>query len=396
VGLPASDSLSDGESLLPPWNGWLQMADKKMGKVKGYNMNSIVAGIDLGDRESLTTVLSPIGDITDRFTFPMNEEGYAYFAKRVPKEARVAFESTIMAYPIMRALKTHGYMDVTVAHPKELAWIVRSKKKNDRVDSLKIAKLHMVGMLPESHLLDPNQQIVRDLLVQRVKLGVEIGRLKNSIIGYLKRKGINETLPKSSDNFSLKRRQAIHSLRFDDKRDLILHTMLDRLDFLEKQCIPLEDNVRENARMNEDAKLLMSIPGVDYYLASLISSFIGDVNRFPSDDHLASFFGIVPTSRDSANVKRRGKMTKDGSSISRWALSVMVDTVTKHNQPIEDYYASVKKRTGSGKLAHASTMRKLTRMLYHMLKSREQWKWENPLLTERKVARLQLPGGVRP
>ena len=85
-------------------------------------MNCIVAGIDLGDRESLTTVLSPIGDVADRFSFPMNEEGYAYFANRVPKEARVAFESTIMAYPTMRALRTHGFSDVTVAHPKELAW----------------------------------------------------------------------------------------------------------------------------------------------------------------------------------------------------------------------------------------------------------------------------------
>ena len=394
MSLLTSDSLSDGESPTPPRVGMIRkMADKKRGTKVG-KMNSLVAGIDLGDKESLTTVLSPMGDVTDRFSFPMNEEGYAYFANRVPKEARVAFESTIMAYPIMRALKGHGYMDVTVAHPKELAWIVKSKKKNDRVDSLKIAKLHMVGMLPESHLLDQDQQIVRDLLVQRVKLGVEIGRLKNSIIGYLKREGVNDTLPKSSDNFSLKRRQAIHSLRFNDKRDLILHTMLDRLEFLEKQCIPLEDNVRQNTRMNEDAKLLMSIPGIDCYLASLISSFVGDVNRFPSDDHLASFFGIVPASRDSANVKRRGKMTKDGSSISRWALSVMVDTVTKHNQPIEAYYQAVKKRTGSGKLAHVATMRKLTRMLYHMLKTREHWKWENPLLTEQKVARLQMPGGA--
>lgn len=65
------------------------MAAGKRGKVKGCKMNSLVAGIDLGDRESLTTVLSPIGDVTDRFTFPMNEEGYAYFASRVPKEARV-------------------------------------------------------------------------------------------------------------------------------------------------------------------------------------------------------------------------------------------------------------------------------------------------------------------
>jgi transposase len=169
---------------------------------------------------------------------------------------------------------------------------------------------------------------------------------------------------------------------------------MDRLEFLENQCIPLEDRVKENASISDDVRLLMTITGVDFYLASLISSFIGDVNRFPSDDHLASFFGIVPTSRDSADVKRRGKMTKDGSSIARWTLSVMVDTVMQHNQPIKDYYASVKGRTGSGKLAHVATMRKLTRMLYHMLKTREHWKWEDPLLTERKLARLQLRGGV--
>jgi transposase len=249
-------------------------------------------------------------------------------------------------------------------------------------------------MLPESHLLDRDQQIVRDLLVQRVKLGVEIGRLKNGVIGYLKREGVYDSLLKSKDNFSVKRRVAIRGLKFEDKRDLVLGTMMDRLDFLEKQCAPLEDGVRENAKLSVDVKLLMSITGVDYYLASLTSSFIGEVERFPSDDHLASFLGIVPVSRDSADVKRRGKMTKDGSSIARWALSVMVDTVMQHNQPIGDYYQSAKKRTGSGKLAHVLTMRKLTRMLYHMLKARENWKWENPLLTERKMSRLTDGGDI--
>lgn len=257
---------------------------------------------------------------------------------------------------------------------------------------MKIAKLHMAGMLPESHLLDRDEQIVRDLLVQRVKLGVEIGRLKNSVIGYLKREGVYDSLPKTGDNFSIKRRKAIRSLKFNDERDLVLGTMMDGLEFLERQCSPLEDSVRENAKLSDDVRLLMSITGVDYYLASLTSSFVGDVNRFPSDDHLASFLGIVPTSRDSADVKRRGKMTKDGSSIARWTLSVMVDTVMRHNDPIREYYLGVKKRTGSGKLAHVSTMRKLTRMLYHMLKTRENWKWENPQLTERKMTRLEVGG----
>jgi len=343
------------------------MVGKGKSSFGGRSMsNTMVVGIDLGDTRSLATILSPSGDVADRFSFAMNEEGYAYFANRVPKDARVAFEATGMAYPVSRALKQFGY-DVTVAHPKELVWITKSKKKNDRVDSLKIAKLHMVGMLPESHLLDTDEQIARDLLIQRVKLGVEIGRLKNSVISYLKRESVYQSLPPSTDTFSDARRRAILSLKFKDDRDLVLKTMMDHLAFLENQCIPLDDRIRKIAVGSDDVRLIMTIPGVDFYLASLVSSFIGDVHRFPSDDHLASFFGVIPETRDSANVKRRGRMSKDGPSIARWTLSIMVDNVMKYNQPIKTYYQSVKNRTGSGRMAHVATMRKLTRMLHYML-----------------------------
>jgi transposase len=151
---------------------------------------------------------------------------------------------------------------------------------------------------------------------------------------------------------------------------------------------PLEDRIRKHAKESEDVKLIMTIKGVNFYLAALISSYIGDVNRFPSDDHLASSFGIVPENRDSADVKRRGRMTKDGPAVARWALSIMVDTVIRYNKPMMDYYLSVKRRTSSGKMAHVSTTRKLVRMLYHMLKTRQHWKWENPGLSEKKIARL--------
>ena len=72
------------------------------------------------------------------------------------------------------------------------------------MDSVKLAKLHLVGMIPESHLLDENDRIFRDLLIQRVKLGKSISSTKNSIIGYLKREGIFDNLPESNDNFSVK------------------------------------------------------------------------------------------------------------------------------------------------------------------------------------------------
>ena len=142
-----------------------------------------------------------------------------------------------------------------MAHPKELSWITKSKKKNDRVDSIKLAKLHLVGMIPESHLLDENDRIFRDLLIQRVKLGRSISATKNSIIGYLKREGIFDNLPKSNDNFSVKGRKAMKEIRFNNQKDLVLKTLIERLEFFEKQIISLENEIKKTAKESEDVKV---------------------------------------------------------------------------------------------------------------------------------------------
>ncbi len=203
-----------------------------------------------------------------------------------------------------------------------------------------------------------------------------------------KREGLFDSLPEGSENFSDKRRKTMESIRFDNDKDVVLKTMLNRLTFLEDQIPPIEEKIRARARESEDVKLLMTIPGIDYYLASLLSSYIGDVKRFPNERKLASFFGIVPSNRDSSSITRRGHMSKEGASTARWAISIAVDTVKIRNKPILEYYNHQKDRTGSGKLAHVLTMRKLIRMIYYMLSNRKPWKCENIALTDKK--------GVRP
>ena len=54
----------------------------------------------------------------------------------------------------------------------------------------------------------------------------------------------------------------------------------------------------------------------------------------------------------------------------------------------KEYYNSVKNRKGSWKYTHVSTMRKLIRMIYTMLRERREWKYENTALTESKFSRL--------
>ncbi|MDG7000375.1 MAG: hypothetical protein JRN15_14860, partial [Nitrososphaerota archaeon] len=50
-------------------------------------------------------------------------------------------------------------------------------------------------------------------------------------------------------------------------------------------------------------------------------------------------------------------------------------------------------RTGSGKYAHVMTMKKLARMIHHMMLTEQNWRWENEELTERKLGRLSPRGG---
>ena len=81
-------------------------------------------------------------------------------------------------------------------------------------------------------------------------------------------------------------------------------------------------------------------------------------------------------------------MSKEGAATARWALSIAVDTITLRNKPLMEYYNSVKTWKGSGKYAHVSTIRKLVRMIYTMLKERKEWKYQNIALTEGKLSRL--------
>ena len=181
-----------------------------------------VVGIDVGEEKSDACYLSPACDTLDQFNFQMTEAGWSEFASKIPKETKVAFEASGLAYVVSKKLAELGYSDVTVAHPKELAWITNSKRKNERVDSIKIAKLRLVNMIPKAHLLDDEDRITRDLLIQRVKLGQSIGNTKNSITGYLKREDLYNSLPESADKFSDKRRGAIRSISLNNPKDLVI------------------------------------------------------------------------------------------------------------------------------------------------------------------------------
>ncbi|MGP6240366.1 transposase [Cuniculiplasma sp. SKW4] len=101
-------------------------------------------------------------------------------------------------------------------------------------------------------------------------------------------------MPESNDSFSEKGITALKNIRFNNRKDLVLNTIMDMLEFPERQKESLDVEISKMASNNEDVKFLMAVPGIDYYLASLLSSCTGDVNRFPREGGIFSYAGLVP------------------------------------------------------------------------------------------------------
>ncbi|WP_241831173.1 IS110 family transposase, partial [Parafrankia soli] len=64
---------------------------------------------------------------------------------------------------------------------------------------------------------------------------------------------------------------------------------------------------------------LLTLPGVGKTLAAVFLAEIGDITRFPTPGHLASWAGLTPRHRESDTTVHRGHITKQGSSLIRWA-----------------------------------------------------------------------------
>jgi transposase len=65
---------------------------------------------------------------------------------------------------------------------------------------------------------------------------------------------------------------------------------------------------------------LMTIPGIGLLIATALVAFVGDIHRFPSARHFASYLGLTPSERSSGLTRRLGAISKRGDVYLRMLL----------------------------------------------------------------------------
>ena len=145
---------------------------------------------------------------------------------------------------------------------------------------------------------------------------------------------------------------------------------------LEAAVSRVESRSREASAAHPDpfvtaaVELLDSIPGVGEQVAQPIIAEIGvEMERFPSDGHLASWAGMSPGNNESAGKRKSGQTTK-GSKFLRTALVEAAWAATHAKGTyLQAKYRRLVKRLGAKK-ALVAVGHTILRIAYHLLKRR--------------------------
>ncbi|MBA4104815.1 MAG: hypothetical protein C0485_03575 [Pirellula sp.] len=78
---------------------------------------------------------------------------------------------------------------------------------------------------------------------------------------------------------------------------------------IDQEIAELEASLRQQAWNQARVRLLMTIPGVDYCVALAIVAALGDLSRFADGDHAASYLGLTPSVKQSANTCHYGPIS---------------------------------------------------------------------------------------
>jgi transposase len=272
-------------------------------------------GIDLHRRRSQIAIIDQHGELTLQKRVSTGRETITELLGD-PEGTHVALEATYGWEWLAELLEDAGF-DVHLAHPLRTRAIAAARVKTDAIDARTLAHLLRTGLLPEAYIAPPELRDLRDLLRHRATLIHLRTSIKNRVHALLARQGI---LPEHTDLFGKAGREYLTTLELPDGPRRRLDSLLALIADFDREIITTTNEIDQRAKADERVKLLCQIRGIGRYTAMLIIAEVGEVKRFPTAKHLCQWAGLTPTIRSSDGKARLGHISRQGSTILRWAL----------------------------------------------------------------------------
>lgn len=342
-------------------------------------------GLDVHKKVIQACILSPDGEMVQT-RFPCTREQIERFAQHaLRREDEVVLEASTNTWAVVEILRRH-IDKVSVSNPMLTRAIAWAKIKTDKVDAQVLAMLLRTGYLPVVWEPDERTRAVRREMSVRAALVSDRTRLKNRIHSVLAQRLIPVPV---EDLFSAEGREWLSAAPVPEGARREVDRWIRLLDLTDGVIEEHDELVVKMAYDDERAKLLMTLPGVNYPVALSLIAALGDITRFADPDRAASYLGLVPSTRQSADKCYHGPITKRGRSHARWMLVQASQHVASHPGPLGHFFRRLLAKKNRN-VAVVATARKLVTIAWHMLRNNEPYRYAQPLPTQHKLLALRV------
>ena len=319
-------------------------------------------GIDLHRRRSVIVRMTPEGEHLGRAVRIDNDPfDLAQQVASWGESPEVVLEATYGWYWAADVLAEAG-AKVHLAHPLGIKGFAYRRVKNDELDAGDLADLLRMGRLPEAWIAPPAVRGLRETVRHRCKLVAIRSGLKAQVHSVLAKQGVAVAM---SDLFGVGGSKLLDELGLDAPyaaRVLSLRRLIEAFTF-EIDIV----GKRLNAQLASDPgyRAIQAIAGVGPVLAAVFVAEIGDVTRFARPEQLCSWAGMTPRHRESDTKVHRGRITKQGNHLVRWAAIEAVQRL--YGGAIGRTRARLTERRGAN-IAKVAAARKLLTLVYYGLR----------------------------
>jgi transposase len=282
-----------------------------------------IVGMDLHRRRSVLVRMTETGELLETVRISNDPEYLRQVMARAGEHPEVVLEATYGWYWAADTLAELG-AHVHLAHPLGVKMFAYRRVKNDQRDAADLADLLRMGRLPEAWIAPPATRELRGWVRHRAKLVGLRSNLKCQIHAVLAGAGV--TVP-MSDLFGVSGRQLLATARLAPESRARIDSQLRLIESLDFEVELFGKLVTGRLRTHPGYQAIQAIPGVGPVLAAVFVAEIGDVTRFRRPEQLTSWAGLTPKHHESDTTVHRGRITKMGSTLVRWAAVEAVQRV---------------------------------------------------------------------
>jgi transposase len=288
----------------------------------------------------------------------------------------VAVEATGNWYWIIDEIEQAG-LQPQLVHPRKAKLMMGLTNKTDKLDAQGLNRLQRNGTLPTVWIPPGPLRDLRELTRTRLVLVAQRTRLKNRLSATLAKYGTPAS--ECSDPYGKRGRAELekHLEGLPEQTRWVSGQLLAQLDFVSAQVKQLEQRLAELVEVTPEMQWLLTLPGVGVILAATIALEIGEVQRFPSAMHLASYSGTTPRVHASGGKVRYGPLRADVNRYLKWAFaeaanSVAVNHLRCPERHVSQLYRRLRQKKGHPK-AIGAVARHLAEAAFHVLRGKQMY-----------------------